>query len=58
MGAKITVYSVYLVYLTMAVAAFCGRFKKMKMKKTSKNLHSAEKCSIFVSPPKTAPVKG
>lgn len=55
MGAKITVYSVY---LTMAVAAFCGRFKKMKMKKAPKNLHLAEKCCIFVSPPKTAPVKG
>ena len=54
MGAKITVY---LVYLTMAVTAFCGRFKKKK-KKAPKNLHSAEKCSIFVSPPKTAPVKG
>ena len=36
MDAKITVYSVYLVYLTMAVAAFCGRFKKMKMKKPLK----------------------
>ena len=41
----------------MAVTAFCGRFKKKK-KKAPKNLHSAEKCSIFVSPPKTAPVKG
>ena len=47
----------YLFTLFTFVTAFCGRFKKKK-KKAPKNLHSAEKCSIFVSPPKTAPVKG
>lgn len=48
----------YLFTLFTFVAAFCGRFKKMKMKKAPKNLHLAEKCCIFVSPPKIAPVKG